>query len=79
MNVVGPQIQRVRYQLALTQEQLAARCQLFGLDVGRATIAQIESQFRCVTDLELLQLARVLDVSIESLYPPELKRMRKVK
>jgi len=60
LNVAGPQVQRGRYQLELTQEQLAVRCQLFGLDVSRATVAQIESQLRCVSDLELLQLSRVL-------------------
>jgi transcriptional regulator with XRE-family HTH domain len=42
-NLVGPQIQRIRYELGLTQEQLAARCQVVGLDISRGTLSQIEA------------------------------------
>ena len=75
--MVGPQVQKVRYQAGLTQEQLAARCQLAGLDISRATLAQIEAQLRCVVDEELLLLSRVLGVSTDSLFPPDAKRARK--
>ena len=73
-NVVGPQIRKTRYQLGLSQEQLAARCQLAGLDISRATLAQIEIRFRYVSDLELLILASILNVSTDDLYPAELKK-----
>lgn len=76
-NAVGPQIQKVRYQRGLTQEQLAARCQLAGLDISRSTLAQIESRLRCVVDTELFLLAKVLGVSTDSLFPVESKRGRK--
>jgi len=66
-NIVGPQIQRLRYELGLTQEQLAARCQLKGLDISRGTLSQIEAQLRCVVDSELLMLAKVLKVSTDEL------------
>jgi len=66
-NIVGPQIQRLRYELGLTQEQLAARCQLKGFDISRGTLSQIEAQLRCVVDSELLLLARVLKVSTDEL------------
>jgi transcriptional regulator with XRE-family HTH domain len=68
-NVVGPQVQKLRYELGLTQEKLAARCQLAGLDISRATLAQIETRLRCVTDLELFLLARVLKATTDSLSP----------
>jgi len=69
-NVVGPQVRKARYRLGLTQEQFSARCQLVGFDISRATLAQIESQFRYVTDEELFILASLLKVSTDELYPP---------
>jgi transcriptional regulator with XRE-family HTH domain len=56
-NIVGPQIRKRRNQLGLTQEALAAQCQLHGLDISRGTLSQIEARLRCVTDDELLALA----------------------
>ena len=73
-NIVGPQIQKFRYQLGLTQEQLAARCQLRGLDISRGTLSQIEAQLRCVVDSELLLLARVLRVSTDDLFSSKVRR-----
>jgi transcriptional regulator with XRE-family HTH domain len=76
-NIVGPQIRKRRNELGLTQEEFAARCQLNGLDISRGTLSQIEAQLRCVTDDELLALARALGISIETLFPPEAKRKKK--
>lgn len=73
-NVVGPQIQKARNQLGLSQAKLVARCQLAGLDISRATLAQIEIRFRYVTDEELLMLASLLNVSTDDLFPAELKK-----
>ena len=76
-NVVGSQIRKVRGKLGLTQEQLAARCQLAGLDISRSTLGQIEAQLRYVTDEELIALASLLGVATDQLYPEEtLKRYR---
>jgi transcriptional regulator with XRE-family HTH domain len=76
-NIVGPQIRKARYQLGLSQEQLATRCQLLGMDISRSTLAQIEIRVRFVSDEELLVLAAVLEVPTEELYTAEVKkRMR---
>jgi transcriptional regulator with XRE-family HTH domain len=76
-NAVGPQIRKARSQRGLTQEQLAARCQMAGLDISRATLAQIESQIRYVTDDELFIIAGVLRSPIEDLFPPALRKRRR--
>jgi len=76
-NIVGPQIRARRNQLGLTQEAFAARCQLNGLDISRGTLSQIEAQLRCVTDDELLALARVLKVSTDSLFLTQSKKSKK--
>jgi len=78
-NVVGPQIRKARYRLGLTQERLAARCQMAGLDISRATLAQIESRLRYVSDEELFILASALKVSSDDLYPAEMKKRRRRK
>lgn len=70
-NVVGPQIRKLRYQQDITQEMLAARCTVRGLEMSRATLSKIEAQLRCVADFELQVFARALGVSLESLYPPK--------
>ncbi len=76
-NVVGLQIRKLRGKLSLTQEQLAANFQLAGLDISRSTLGQIESRLRYVTDEELMVMAALLGVVMESLYPEELlKRYR---
>ena len=71
-NVVGPQIRKLRGKLDLTQERLAANCQLAGLDISRSTLGQIEARLRYVTDEELLVMASLVGVALESLYPEEL-------
>jgi transcriptional regulator with XRE-family HTH domain len=78
-NVVGKEIQKQRYHLGLTQEQFASKCQLAGLDISRGTVSQIEAQIRCVSDSELFQLASVLGVSTESLYPASFKKAKRQK
>lgn len=76
-NVVGPQIRKLRYESGLTQEQLAVRCQLAGLDISRATLAQIESRLRYVCDEELFIVALVLNVTTDGLYPSAMKKRRR--
>ncbi len=67
-NIVGPHIRKVRYKLGLTQEQMAAQCQLHGWDISRGTLSQIEAQLRCVSDSELFLLSQVLNVTTDSLF-----------
>ena len=78
-NVVGKEIQKQRYQLGLTQEQFASKCQLAGLDISRGTVSQIEAQIRCVSDAELFLLASVLGVTTNDLYPPGFKKTKRQK
>lgn len=68
-NVVGSKIRSIRSQQGLTQEALAARCTVRGLDLSRATLSKIEAQLRCVTDKELIVLSKALGKRIEDLFP----------
>lgn len=68
-NIVGPVIRKIRYQRDMTQAMLTARCSRAGWDVGENTIAKIEAQIRCVTDKELVILAKALGIPLEKLFP----------
>lgn len=78
-NIVGPQIQALRRNRKLTQAMLAARCGMLGWDVGENVITKIETQIRCVVDVELLCLAKALDISPELLLPAENQAKRTIK
>lgn len=52
----------------MTQEELAAQCNLLGWNISRGTLAKIESQVRRVTDSEVALIAKVLKVDISALY-----------
>lgn len=68
MNVVGPRVRELREARGLTQEDLAARCNLLDWDISRGTLAKIESQVRRVTDEEAALLAKALKVGVGELY-----------
>jgi transcriptional regulator with XRE-family HTH domain len=70
-NVVGPIVRKLRYAKGWTQAMLTARCSRLGWDLNESTIAKIEAQFRCVSDRELIYLARALETTIEALFPPK--------
>jgi len=70
LNVVGPQIRRLRYQRGWSQAQLAVRLQLQGWDFDRGGVAKIESGIHQVSDTQLLYFAHVLGVSVKDLLPP---------
>ncbi len=67
-NVIGPAIRKIRYQRGLTQAMLAARCHRAGWDIGENTISKIEAQIRCVTDGEIIFLAKALGVNIQDFF-----------
>lgn len=76
-NIVGPQVRKLRYQKELTQEMFAARCSILGWDLSRATLSKIEAQFRCVTDAELVVLAKALKVEVNALLPVKRSRSQR--
>jgi transcriptional regulator with XRE-family HTH domain len=68
-NVIGPVLRKLRYERGLTQAMFCARCSRVGWDVGENTIAKIEARYRCVTDREIIALAKALRVPVQDLFP----------
>lgn len=68
MNVIGPKVKALRASKRMTQEALAARCNIKKWDISRSTLAKNEAQVRRVKDEEVALLAQALNVDIKDLY-----------
>lgn len=68
-NLCGENVKKYRLKInpKLSQRGLAARLQLEGIDLDKNAIQRIESGQRFVTDIELLALSKVLEVSLHDL------------
>jgi transcriptional regulator with XRE-family HTH domain len=76
-NIVGAEIRRLRYLRDMSQDQLAAKLQLSGLELSRGTLSKIEAGLRCVADYELPIIAKALRVGIEELFPETARDKRR--
>lgn len=69
-NVCGRKVAALRKSMKPKVSQrapLAQKLQVAGLDVDKNAVQRIESGQRFVTDIELVVLSKVLNVSIETL------------
>ena len=66
-NLCGKKIAVLRKELNISQRVLAERLQLFGLDVDKNAIQRIECGKRFVTDIELVAISKIFDISIDDL------------
>jgi transcriptional regulator with XRE-family HTH domain len=73
LNVIGPQVRKIRKRKGWTQEDLAIKLQLSGWDTSRESVTRLENQGRRVPDLELFLLARILGVKADDMFPRNLR------
>lgn len=66
-NICGKNLTSIRHEKNISQRQLAKMLQLAGYDVDHHFIRRIENGERFVTDIELVALSKVLNVSIMEL------------
>ena len=66
-NICGKKVAKFRKDSKISQRILADRLQLSGLDVDKNAIQRIECGKRFVTDIELVALSKVLDISFDEL------------
>ena len=62
-NIAGRHVRTLRMERGMSQEQLAAKLQLLGYNIGQKAVSRMETGDRVVADYELLLLAQVLEVS----------------
>ena len=60
----GPAIRALREKAGISQEQLAAKLQLAGLNLNQKAVSRIETGDRVVPDFELSYFATVLGVPV---------------
>ena len=62
-NVIHAQLRRYRELRKLTQDQVAAKLQVMGVNIDQQALSRIEHNQRMVTDYEFVCLCQVLQVS----------------
>ena len=54
----------------MKQKDLLAQLQIKGIDIGQASLSDLEGQQRLATDIEVKALAEIFQISMEQLFPP---------
>ena len=66
-NICGKKVALLRKKLKISQRILADKLQLSGLDVDKNAIQRIECGKRFVTDIELVALSKIFDITVDEL------------
>ena len=69
LNLIGPQVRKLRNQRNWTQDQLAGALQRAGLDISRSGVAKVEARMVWVADHLVLFYMHVFRVDYKDLYP----------
>lgn len=66
-NLVGARVESIRKKKGMRQKELLAQLQVNGVDMNASGLSKLEGQIRFVTDIELVALADILEVSVDTL------------
>lgn len=66
-NICGTKIKEARKRLKLSQEELAAKLQVEGINIERDSVSRIEIGTRFIADYELAALCKILNITPEYL------------
>ncbi len=67
-NIVGARVHQLRIQKNMSQQELSNKLEMLAIYICRGSISRLEDMQRTVTDIELVGLAKVLDVEIADLF-----------
>ena len=70
-NMVGRNIERLRKQAGIKQKDFISQMQTLGCDINPTSYSKLEGQLRIATDKELLIIAQILQVNIDTLFENE--------
>ena len=73
-NLIGSRVEKIRKKNGMKQKELLAQLQVNGVDMNASGLSKLEGQLRTVTDIELVVLADILNVSIDTLVGRETKK-----
>ena len=66
-NLIGERVEYIRKKRDMKQKELLAQLQVNGVDMNASGLSKLEGQIRFVTDVELVALADILEVSVDYL------------
>ena len=66
-NLIGARVESARKKKRMKQKELLAQLQVNGVDMNASGLSKLEGQIRYVTDIELVALADILEISVDSL------------
>ena len=64
-NIIGRNVKYIRKLKGMTQEELTAKLNVYGIEIDRPMVSRIENDDREVYDYEVKAIAKVLCVPIE--------------
>ncbi|MCI8332421.1 MAG: helix-turn-helix transcriptional regulator [Clostridiales bacterium] len=67
-NLIGFNIRNIRLKMDMSQRDFAEFLQCHGLDMSKSTITHIETKKRRITDYEIREFCRILQVSYDTLF-----------
>lgn len=70
-NIVGKNIEILRKQKGIKQKDFIAKIQTMGCDMNPTSYSKLEGQLRSATDKEIYIIAKILGVTMESLFPSD--------
>lgn len=66
-NICGKNVARFRKEINISQNELAHKLQLEGIEVEKNSVQRLEAGQRFVTDIEVIAFAKVFNKSIEEI------------
>ena len=66
-NIIGKNLKSIRKEKHLTQCDLAAKMQIYNINMDQQMISKIENNSRIVTDYELVCFCQILGVDVNEL------------
>ena len=70
-NIVGKKIESIRKAKGIKQKDFISKMQVMGCDINPTSYSKLEGQVRTATDKEIYTIAKILNVTIDSLFEKE--------
>lgn len=68
MNIIGENVRKFRTEQKMSQQQLSAKLETIAVYICRGSVSRIEDRTRTVSDIELWELAKILNKPIQSFF-----------
>lgn len=70
-NIVGKNIERLRKDKGIKQKDFISKMQIMGCDINPTSYSKLEGQIRIATDKEIYVIAKILNVTTDTLFNEE--------